>query len=291
MRLVFLGTPDAAVPSLRALIAAGHDVDLVLTRPDRRRGRGGDLSHTSVQLAAEDLGLSVAHSLSDLAGVEVERGVVVAYGALIPADVLARVPMLNVHFSLLPRWRGAAPVERAILAGDEETGVSVMSLEPELDTGPVHVQRRLDVHERTASELTRELAVLGADALVEVLATPDLLNHPVTQHGEVTYAAKLLAETYHLEPEMSSDTFLRVVRLERAFTIIGGRRLRISRAHATDQPDAPAGTVVTLGNDIALALTHGVMALDEVQPEGARLMTGAEWWHGARLTAATARWA
>jgi methionyl-tRNA formyltransferase len=242
-------------------------------------------------MAAEELGLNVAHSLGDLAGAEVERGVIVAFGALIPADVLARIPMLNVHFSLLPRWRGAAPVERAILAGDEETGVSVMSLEPELDTGPVHVQRRIDVNGLTASELTRDLAVLGAAALVEVLASSDLLNHPVSQHGEVTYATKLQAETFHLEPAMSLDTFLRTVRLERAFTIIGGRRLRIARAHATDAPDASAGTVVTLGNEIALALTNGVVALDEVQPEGARLMTGAEWWHGARLTTATARWA
>jgi methionyl-tRNA formyltransferase len=291
MHLVFLGTPDAAVPPLRALVEAGHEVDLVVTRPDRRRGRGGELSHTPVQLAAEDLGLDVAHSLEDLNDLKVERGVVVAFGQLIPSVLLDRVPMLNVHFSLLPRWRGAAPVERAILAGDEETGVSVMTLEPELDTGPVHVQRRLMIGDRTASELTGELAVLGAAALVEVLASPDLLNNPSPQRGEVTYAAKLRAETYHVEPAMSPDVFLRTVRLERAFTIIGGRRLRITRAHAMDAPDAPAGTVVTRGSEVGLALSGGVVALDGVQPEGARPMSGAEWWHGARLTTATARWA
>ncbi|MDE3064659.1 MAG: methionyl-tRNA formyltransferase, partial [Acidobacteriota bacterium] len=126
MRLAFLGTPAAAVPTLRALVEAGHDVEVVVTRPDRRRGRGGEVSHSPVQLAAEELGLRVAHSLDGLDALEVERGVVVAYGSLIPAEVLARVPMLNVHFSLLPRWRGAAPVARAILAGDDETGVSVM---------------------------------------------------------------------------------------------------------------------------------------------------------------------
>lgn len=291
MRLAFLGTPDAAVPSLRALIEAGHDVELVVTRPDRRRGRGGDLSHSPVQLAAEDLGLRVAHSLGELDGVDVERGVVVAFGALVPADLLARIPMLNVHFSLLPRWRGAAPVERAILAGDEETGVAVISLEPELDTGPVHLEWRVRVDDKSASELTNELAVLGAAALVEVLALPDLLNHPQPQEGEVTHAAKLRAENYHLDPAMSLSIFLRTVRLERAFTIIGGRRLRICRAHALDVPPAPAGTVVTHDGEIGLALSDAVAALVEVQPEGARPMTGAAWWHGARLTTATARWA
>lgn len=128
MRLVFLGTPEAAVPSLRALVEAGHDVVLVITRPDRRRGRGSALSPSPVKVAATQLGLAVSHRLGDVNDIRVERGVVVAYGAIIPQLVLDRVPMLNVHFSLLPRWRGAAPVQRAILAGDEETGVSIISL-------------------------------------------------------------------------------------------------------------------------------------------------------------------
>src|SRR5277367_1823366 len=129
MRLVFLGTPEAAVPSLDAVVAAGHDVVLVITRPDRRRGRGSELSPSPVKVAATRLGLSVGHRLADLDDIDAERGVVVAYGAIIPAAILDRLPMLNVHFSLLPRWRGAAPVQRAILAGDEETGISIISLE------------------------------------------------------------------------------------------------------------------------------------------------------------------
>ena len=128
MRLVFLGTPSAAVPALEALVEAGHEVALVITRPDRRRGRGSLLSPSPVKQRALDLGLRVAHSVKELDGLGAEWGVVVAYGAMIPASVLAITPMLNVHFSLLPRWRGAAPVERAILAGDERTGVCVMSL-------------------------------------------------------------------------------------------------------------------------------------------------------------------
>jgi methionyl-tRNA formyltransferase len=291
MRLAFLGTPAAAVPSLRALVEAGHDVAVVVTRPDRRRGRGGETSPSPVHLAARDLGLSVVHSLGDLEGVEADRGVVVAYGELIPPALLARLPMLNVHFSLLPRWRGAAPVERAILAGDRETGVSVMTLEEELDTGPVHAERRVDVDDKTLSELTYELAVLGSAALVEVLASPELLAHPQPQSGEVLYAAKLRAEHYHLDPAMTLDTFLRTVRLERAFTIVGGRRLRVRRTHGLSGAQGPSGTVVTAGDDVGFALADGVAALDEVQPEGARPMSGAAWWHGARLTTATARWA
>jgi len=123
------------VPSLRALIDAGHDVALVITRPIASAVAAAD-SHEPVKECAQELGLRVGHRLGDLDGVKVERGVVVAYGRLVPSELLERIPMLNVHFSLLPKWRGAAPVERAMLAGDEETGVSIMTLEPELDTGP-----------------------------------------------------------------------------------------------------------------------------------------------------------
>ncbi len=198
MRLVFLGTPEAAVPSLEALIDAGHDVALVITRPDRRRGRGSELSPSPVKTAATRLGLRVGHRLADIHEVDVERGVVVAYGAIIPELLLDKVPMLNVHFSLLPRWRGAAPVQRAILAGDEETGVSIISLEASLDTGPVHVERRVRVDDKTSHELTGELSHVGAAALIEVLATPALLEHPRAQVGEATYAEKITKEMLHL---------------------------------------------------------------------------------------------
>ena len=166
MRLVFLGTPAAAVPSLRAVVGAGHEVVLVVTRPDRRRGRGSTLSPSPVKEAALELGLPVAHSVKVLDEVSADLGIVVAYGAMIKPEVLERLPMLNVHFSLLPRWRGAAPVERAILAGDEETGVGIMSLEATLDTGPLHAERRVTVGDKTASALTNELADVGATLLV-----------------------------------------------------------------------------------------------------------------------------
>ncbi|MDQ4131986.1 MAG: methionyl-tRNA formyltransferase, partial [Actinomycetota bacterium] len=129
MRLVFLGTPEVAVGPLRALVADGHDVALVVSRPDRKRGRGGALVPSPVKAAALELGLPVTDRVDDVIDVGAELGVLVAYGRLVRPHVLARVPMVNLHFSLLPRWRGAAPVERAILAGDRETGVCLMALD------------------------------------------------------------------------------------------------------------------------------------------------------------------
>ncbi|HEV2427574.1 MAG TPA: methionyl-tRNA formyltransferase, partial [Acidimicrobiales bacterium] len=198
MRLAFLGTPESATPSLRALVTSGHDVAVVVTRPDRRRGRAEAPSPSPVHAAALDLGLPVAHDLSAVADSGAERGVVVAYGAMVPGALLARVPMLNVHFSLLPRGRGAAPVERALLAGDPETGVSIMSLEATLDTGPVHRSLVTTVEEKSSAQLTAELAGLGAAALVEVLADAVLLDHPSPQTGEATYAEKVRVEELHL---------------------------------------------------------------------------------------------
>ena len=289
MRLGFLGTPEAAVPSLRALVAAGHDVALVVTRPDTRRGRGGRPSSSAVKRAALDLGLNVGHALGDLESVSLDRAIVVAYGAMIPEAILARTPMLNVHFSLLPRWRGAAPVQRTILAGDEETGVAVMSLEAALDTGPVHLMERVAVGEKTVGALTNELARVGADALVRVLASRELLDNPRAQAGEATYAAKVTNETYHLTPTMSSTEVLRMVRLERAFTFIHDRRLKILSAHLVAPPSLNAGSIGLVGDEVVLAVADGAVGLDVVQAEGSRPMAARAWWSGARVDAST-RW-
>jgi len=290
MRLVFLGTPEPAVPSLEALVAAGHDVVCVVTRPDRRRGRGGELSPSPVKVAAMAHGIPVAHHVRDLEGVDAQWGVVVAYGAMIPAPVLERIPMLNVHFSLLPRWRGAAPVERAILAGDTETGVGIMSLEETLDTGPVHAEVRLPIGEKTASELTTLLAHRGAELLVSVLASPERLQHARAQKGVATYAEKLSSETFHLTPTMSSDEALRVVRLERAWCHIAGKRLRVLSAHTGEGgDDAAPGSLVSFGPHVGLAAADGVLWLDRVQSEGGRPMEAAAWLAGARL-ASDATW-
>ena len=282
MRLAFLGTPAAAVPILDALVDAGHEVVVVISQPDRRRGRGGEVSASPVKAAAMKRGLTVADGLSGLEGVDVEYGIVVAYGELVPAAVLERIPMLNVHFSLLPRWRGAAPVERAILAGDLETGVGIISLEATLDTGPLHAEARTEVDDKTASELLEELAAMGAALLVEVLEDPEKLAHPRPQVGETTYAAKLSPEIFHLSPTMNLEEALRVVRLERAFVLVAGRRLRILRARRGDVVAAP-GRVGASAAVVALGMADAAMELVHVQPEGSRSMTAASWWSGVRL--------
>ncbi len=164
-RLAYLGTPEMAVPPLRALVAAGHDIALCVTRPDRRRGRGTAQTPSPVKAAATELGLTVSHDMDDLTSAGVELAVVVAYGRIIPARLLEQVPMVNLHFSLLPRWRGAAPVERAILAGDTQTGVCLMKVEEGLDTGPVYAVRTVPLDDEvTLDDLRGELVTVGSRA-------------------------------------------------------------------------------------------------------------------------------
>ena len=289
MRLAFLGTPEAAVPSLAALVDAGHEVVLVVTGPDRRRGRGREISASPVKRAAMERDLVVSHRLDDVAEVQLECAIVVAYGAIVSSALLTRVPMLNVHFSLLPRWRGAAPVQRAILAGDEETGVTIISLEPALDTGPVHLERRTRTLNKSASELTHELALLGAQAIVEVLATPALLHHPRAQVGEATYARKISKEMLRLSHEMDVTTASRTVRLGGAFAMVGQRRLGVVSARASTA--APGdGVVALVDHDVLLGFRGGSLILDEVRPEGSHTMGAREWWSGQRAPGGGVSW-
>ncbi|HEY5111889.1 MAG TPA: methionyl-tRNA formyltransferase [Acidimicrobiales bacterium] len=288
MRVVFLGTPEAAVPTLRGLVEARHDVELVITRPDRRRGRGSDLVASPVKSAALELGLRVGYRLADIDDVDVELGVVVAFGAIIPASTLTRVPMLNVHFSLLPRWRGAAPVQRAILAGDEETGVSIISLEATLDTGPIHVQRRVPIGEKTVQELTKELSEIGSVALLDVLASTELLALSSVQSGEVTYAEKLSKETFRLA-STSSDHFLRTVRLGGAYLFIDAKRLSVIAANPSMAPVAE-GVVTRVDGEVVLGTRDGAVAIGEVRPEGSRTMSALAWWAGRRDTDRQRTW-
>jgi len=281
MRLAFLGTPEAAVDTLDALIDAGHEIVLVVTRPDRRRGRGSTLSASPVKEAALARGLTVTHRLADVAGSGAERGVVVAYGALIPEPLLLAVPMLNVHFSLLPRWRGAAPVQRAILEGDVETGVSIISLEATLDTGPVHLVRRVAINEQTASALTAELARIGARAVVEVLATPALLLHPTPQVGEATYAQKLTKETLHLAPANPATRAVRTVRVGGAFCFIDGTRLGVESAIESEAV-VEQGAVEMVDGEVVLGTSRGSFTLGTVRPASSATMAAREWWRGHR---------
>jgi methionyl-tRNA formyltransferase len=279
MRLGFLGTPLFAVHVLDELVEHGHDVAIVVTRPDKRRGRGGAPSMTPVKAAAQRLGIEVTEDMGDLVDSDVELGVVVAFGAIVPASVLEVVPMRNLHFSLLPRWRGAAPIERAILAGDERTGVCLMGLEPTLDTGPVYARAEVEVDDKDLDALRAELVVLGAGLLVAELAHGlEGLSVPEPQRGEPTYAKKLTDAELELDFTRPADEVARVVRLGRARTWAGTTRLSVRRAEAVD---AAAGAPGELHGDVVTCGERGLRLL-EVVPEGRRAMSLDAWRRGLR---------
>jgi len=275
-RLAYLGTPDIAVTPLRALHEAGFDVPVVITGADKRRGRGGDLSPTPVKAAAIDLGLPVAHDLAVLEDVDVDLGVVVAYGRIIPVDVLRQVPLLNMHFSLLPRWRGAAPVERALLAGDAETGVCLMVIDEELDTGAVYRQAVTPIGPAdTLTSLRARLVTLGSDLLVEALRTG--LGEPMPQQGEVTYASKIAASELEIDWTRPADQIDRLVRLGGAWTTFRDRRLKILTVEITDESGAAGGI-----DGVTVGTAAGSIKLVDVQPEGKAPMAATAWCNGAQ---------
>ncbi len=284
-RLAFLGTPEAAVPSLRALVAAGFDVALVVSQPDRRRGRGQATSPTPVKVAALELGLPVTDRTDDVLEAGVELGVVVAYGEILRASVLDAVPMVNVHFSLLPAWRGAAPVERALLAGEATTGVCVMEVVEALDAGGVHARAEVPITSTsTAGGLRAQLADVGAEVLVRTLE--EGLGRPEPQVGEPTYAKKITSEDLHLDWTRPAVELDRVVRVGGAWTTFRDKRLRIWSA-AGAEGDAAAvepGLVDVTDGDVVVAAGTGGLVLREVQPEGKARQPAADWANGARLT-------
>ena len=278
-RLVYLGTPDLAVPPLRALVAAGHEVALVVSRVDKRRGRGSELTPSPVKAAAIELGLPVSHDVADVVGIRADLGVVVAFGQLIRRPVLEAVPMVNLHFSLLPRWRGAAPVERALLAGDEATGVCVMKLEEGLDTGPVFATGVVEIApDATLRTLREELVELGTEMLLDQLTSG--FGRPSPQVGETTYAAKIDPAELQLDWSRPAVELDRLVRLGGAWTTFHGRRLKVLGAEVVlggrGAPGALDGSCVGTG--------AGMLRLLMLQPEGKVAMAVQAWLNGAHPT-------
>jgi methionyl-tRNA formyltransferase len=271
-------------------VAAGFDVALVVTRPDKRRGRRGDLSPSPVKAAAVELGLPVSHDVDDVLGTGADLGVVVAFGRIIRPHVLAALPMVNLHFSLLPRWRGAAPVERAILAGDERTGVCVMEVVDELDAGGVYRRAEVPVGDRTADELRAELVAVGTDLLIDTLRRGLGVAEPQT--GDVTYAEKITSDDLHLDLVSAADRISAVVRVGGAWTTFRDHRLKVWRVRApqTDGADtwgSPPATAGELrgpagGCGPAVGTGSGWLELVEVQPEGKARTDARAWWNGAR---------
>jgi methionyl-tRNA formyltransferase len=277
-RLVFLGTPEFAAEPLRALVDAGHEVALVVSQPDKRRGRGGRLVPSPVKQAALDLGLPVADRVDDTLDVGADLGVVAAFGRLIKPHVLERLPMVNLHFSLLPRWRGAAPVERAILAGDERTGVDLMVVEEGLDTGGIYDRAEVDIGpDETADELRARLAALGSELLLRNLA--DGLGPPRPQEGEPTYAHKIDPAELEIDWSRPAVDIHRLVRIGGAWTTYSGARLKVWRTALTENP----------GESLAVPTGDGTLHLVEVQPEGRRRMPAAAWANGAHWDPTTDR--
>ena len=272
MKLVYFGTPTAAVAPLEALIAAGHEIALVVTQPDRRRGRGKNQVASPVKAAALAHGLAVATPERARAILDDDRvrsadlGVVVAFGQILPIALLDAISggFVNLHFSKLPRWRGAAPVERAILAGDPETGVCVMGVEEGLDTGAVFACEVVTIGgDETAGALQERLTQLGAELLVRTLPRVALIV-PEPQVGDTTYADKLTVEEFELTMDRPASELVRIVRAGNprpgAWLTIGDARLKVWRAHEAEGRFVP----------------------DEVQPPGKRPMSFAAWQAGHR---------
>lgn len=271
-RLAYLGTPQMAVAPLLALLDAGFEVTDVVTRADARRGRGSTLSPSPVKQAALDAGLDVHHRVDELLGRGIDLGVVVAFGQLIRPHVLAEIPMVNLHFSLLPRWRGAAPVERALLAGDDVTGVSLMQLDEGLDTGPVYSTVDVPIGPtETAAELRQSLVVAGTQLLVDGLTNG--LGTPIEQTGEATYASKIDPSELRIDWARPVAEIDRLIRLGGAWTTLHGKRLKIHQADV-------------VGNRPGHELVDGVVGglrLVRVQPEGKPPMEFSDFARGARL--------
>jgi methionyl-tRNA formyltransferase len=300
VRVVFMGTPEFAVPSLLALDDAAEVVG-VFCRPDSVSGRGKGTRPGPVKLAAHGIGSQVFQprtlrddaALATLLALQPDLIVVAAYGLILPLPVLEAAPLgaINVHASLLPRWRGAAPIQRAILAGDSVTGVSIMRMEEGLDTGPYCLQASTPVGTAGAVELTERLALLGADALVQAL--PGIVGGFATWTSQdvslATYADKIGKSDVAIDPSLPAATALRRIR---ASAPAAPCRIRVTDRSVTltaassaalDNPDLPpAGAVVADKTGILLGLSDGAVLVRRLKPEGKSEMTAADWARGVR---------
>jgi len=301
MRVIFAGTPEFAARALAALIAAGHTIPLVLTQPDRPAGRGMKPNPSAVKQLAVEHGLPVLQptSLKDVqaqaALVEADADVMVvaAYGLLLPQAVLdiPRHGCLNIHASLLPRWRGAAPIQRALLAGDRETGITIMQMDAGLDTGAMLLRATLPIDaDDTAQTLHDKLAALGAEAIVEALQRLPRsdLRGEVQNEAQATYAAKLHKSEALLDWNKSAAELERAVRAYNPFPVasarLGGEVIRIWRAKPVVEAAGAPGEIVRVGRDgILVRCGEGALLVEEVQKASGKRLAAAQFLAGNPL--------
>lgn len=297
MRIVFMGSPEFAVPSLEALTEAGHEIACVYTQPPRPSGRGKAEQKTAVHKRADEIGIEVRHprTLKDpdeqarFAALDSDLAIVAAYGLILPKPILEapKGGCINVHASLLPRWRGAAPIQRAILAGDETTGVTIMRMELGLDTGPMLLKRETAVGRKDAGELTAELARLGAEALVDWLDNP---SPPVPQPDEgVTYASKIDKSEARIDWSRSAEEIERQVRAfapsPGAWFEANGERVKLLEAEAEPGSSDEPGEV--LDDNLCIACGMGFILPIDVQRAGRGIMTVEELLRGFPIAEGT----
>lgn len=299
MRILFAGTPDAAVPALEALLQSDHDVVAVLTRPDAQAGRGRTRHRSPVGQRADDAAIAVLTPTTlrepgieqQLRDLHLDCAAIVAYGALIPPAALA-IPKhgwINVHFSLLPRWRGAAPVQHAIAAADPEVGVSTFQLEAGLDTGPVFAQRALLLGPTDiAGAVLQRLAQVGAHTLVETLdAVADGSARPVAQQEEgITLAPKISVSDSEVDFTATATQIDHFIRSRTpnpcAWSVINGVRLKLGPVQITDEDARPPGVVRTSKREVTIGTADRPVRLGEIQPPGKRPMAAPDYARGAR---------
>lgn len=293
-RVIFFGTPEIAVGPLRALVAAGVVVDLVVTGVDKRRGRGSQTSPSPVKQAALELHLPVTHEVADAIALVTTSdasfagsyvGVVVAYGHIISAEALQVLPMINIHYSLLPRWRGAAPVERALLAGDEQTGVCIMQVVEQLDAGDILSSATTQISQTdTTTTLRTRLGEIANPLLIDVLSNGVSTTQPQT--GDVVVAAKITHADLEIDWSKPATVIDRQVRVGGAFTFFNDKRFKIhSLKVSTEIFIAKPGNMVVVNDRVLVACGQGVVELVEVQPEGKPRISAQDWKKGARLDA------
>jgi methionyl-tRNA formyltransferase len=298
MRIIFMGTPDFAVPTLAALTEAGHTIAAVYTQPPRPAGRGKKLQPSPVQIAAETLGIEVRSPVSlrnpeaqaEFAVLGADIAVVAAYGLILPQAVLdaPKLGCLNVHASLLPHWRGAAPIQRSILAGDAATGITIMQMEAGLDTGPMLATARTPVEDKTAGELTEELAEIGAQLMVGTLVDLPMLRPVLQDDSEASYAPKIDKAEAKIDFSQSAEAIERRVRafapFPGAWFEFDGERVKVLKAEMVDG-NGTAGT--TLDEALTIACGSGAVRLRRVQRAGKPVMDAADFLRGKAVPAGT----